>query len=225
MKTLMNLVPETKCYKKYVLEEDAGGEVKNDGGDDIKQEKSDNEKVDDCKKDSNLSDKEIGEDESKNLHENGNEKKNASTQMNAEVLNGLSIRFWGAMAGFFSGFLGGLVGIRGPPLMVFFLMYPFPKNVIRANSMIILVVNILIRITYYIVEDLSGVRELSWFEARLWYLYLSVIICGLLGVPLGQYVAARINQHQFKLVIAFMLLLSGVSNIVKGSIETALRGQ
>ena len=137
---------------------------------------------------------------------------------------GWKLRFWDSTSilGFLSGFLGGLIGVRGPPLMVFFLVFSYPKGAVRGNAVLILLVNVLIRITYYVVEDLSGARELPWFESSYVYLYICIIFFGMLGVPAGIYVASKLSQEQFKLVIAFMLLLSGLSNLIKGSIS--LRG-
>ena len=105
--------------------------------------------------------------------------------------------------------------------MVFFLVFSYPKGVVRGNAVLILLVNVLIRITYYVVEDLSGARELPWFESSYVYLYICIIFFGMLGVPAGIYVASKLSQEQFKLVIAFMLLLSGLSNLIKGSISLA----
>ncbi len=200
--TLRKLVPETECWKKNCLknEDDAGDK-------DI--ENTEKPSVDKAEK---------GEEETDPALTVGGRRDDV---IDVDALSGKPLIIWGMIAGFFSGFLGGLAGIRGPPMMIFFLSFPFPKNVVRANSMLILIVNIVIRTCYYIIEDVSGTRELSWFESDLWYLYLCVIFFGMLGVPVGGYVANRIDQNQFKLVIAFMLFISGISNIVKGSIEIA----
>lgn len=107
--------------------------------------------------------------------------------------------------------------------MVFFLSFPFPKHVVRANSMLTLVVNVTIRVIYYIAEDLSRSSGKPWFDSELWFLYVSVVAWGILGVPFGNYVADHIDQNQFKLVIVFMLFLSGFSNLLKGSIEIVQR--
>ena len=48
--------------------------------------------------------------------------------------------------GFASGFFGGLCGIRGPPIIMFFLHSPYPKAVQRANGAAITLVNVSMRI-------------------------------------------------------------------------------
>ena len=103
--------------------------------------------------------------------------------------------------------------------MIFFLLFSYPKGVVRGNAPVILLVNMLIRVAYYIVEDLSGVRDSSWFEPSYTVLYVWVILSGLIGVPAGNYVASKLSEGQFKMFIAFMLLLSGLSNLIKGGIS------
>jgi uncharacterized membrane protein YfcA len=76
---------------------------------------------------------------------------------------------------------------------------------------------------YYTAEDVSRSSGNPWFDSELWFLYVSVVAWGILGIPFGNYVADQIDQNHFKLVIVFMLFLSGFSNLLKGSIEIAQR--
>jgi len=200
---LLNLIPETQCYKKYVSKEAVN--------EDDKEENVVDADVEDRKENF---EGDIGKEEAEPKKDD---------ELDTASIEGWSFKIWGFIAGFFSGFLGGLAGIRGPPLMVFFLWFTFPKHFVRANSMLVLVVNISIRLVYYVVEDLSGQRDVPWFEPELWYIYVCVVVFGILGVPVGDWVAQRINQKQFKLVIAFMLFLSGVSNLGKGVSEIVQR--
>lgn len=106
--------------------------------------------------------------------------------------------------------------------MIFFLIFAYPKNVVRGNAVIILLVNVGIRIAYYLIEDLSGQRKGDpWFDSDYTSLYICCIFFGILGVPIGNYAATKMNQEQFKLIIAILLLFSGLSNMVKGSINLA----
>lgn len=233
--TLRNLIPQTKCWKNISSKSNESeqekvvknGEEKNiddesrsksnEGGHEKVVTNEENKNIDDESRD-----RKADEVEEQKLAPAGAGRR--TDVIDVDILTSRSLIIWGTAAGFSSGFLGGLVGVRGPPLMVFFLSFPFPKNVIRANSMVVLIANISIRACYYIIEDVSGARELSWFERDLWYLYICVMIFGLLGVPLGNIVAKRINENKFKLVIALMLFISGLSNIIKGSIQIAERG-
>uniref|UniRef100_A0A7S3Q002 Uncharacterized protein n=2 Tax=Chaetoceros debilis TaxID=122233 RepID=A0A7S3Q002_9STRA len=195
LNTLYRQIPQTECYKKRFLssEKDDNDERKQGGslGSKIDEKSNDEEEAEETNE--RFGDGSKSSSEKEELAEEG-------------ALEVMPLRIWGTISGFMSGFLGGLVGIRGPPLMIFFLYFAFPKNVVRANSMLILLVNVSIRVIYYIIEDASGTRDLSWFEKDLWYLYVSLAGCGVLGVPIGQYVASLVNQNQFKLIIAFMLL-------------------
>ena len=213
---LRNLVPESSFYKK--LKGKDSGDDDNDDNEEMREKDRPDGEVSLQK----IEDNSDSKDDAKTLNDRPTSE-NRGVLIDVDLLNSTSLRIGGVVAGLLSGFLGGLVGLRGPPLMVFFLSFPFPKNVIRANSMLILVVNSVIRICYYVVEDLSGTKELSWFQSDLWYLYVCVIVFGVLGIPLGQAVANRMDQNQFKLVIAFMLFISGLTNIIKGSIQVAQR--
>ena len=48
-------------------------------------------------------------------------------------------KLWALSMGFASGFFGGLCGIRGPPIIMFFLHSPYPKAMQRANGAAILI--------------------------------------------------------------------------------------
>lgn len=156
-------------------------------------------------------------------HDKDEDSKSAESKSESETIpTGLKLRIWGFILGFLSGFLGGLMGVRGPPLMVFFLIFSYPKNVVRANAVLILLLNVGIRIIYYTIEDLSGARGgIPWFDSDYTVLYICVVVFGMLGVPIGDYVATKLDQKQFNLVVAILLLFSGLSNLIKGSINLA----
>ena len=42
---------------------------------------------------------------------------------------------WALFIGILSGFLGGLLGAKGPPLIIFFLIFRTPKGIIRTTGM------------------------------------------------------------------------------------------
>jgi len=141
-----------------------------------------------------------------------------------------SIFIWGAILGFLSGFLGGLIGMRGPPLMVFFLYFPFPKMEVRAVGAVMLFFNMVLRILFYILDDLlrhsttsdndDGTPPwfLSWSSS--WQLYVGVVVAGILGVPIGDWIHHHyIDQNKFRIALAFLLTASGVVNIAKGLSE------
>lgn len=126
---------------------------------------------------------------------------------------------WGFVLGALSGFLGGLIGVRGPPIMIYFLHFKYPKNVVRANGTIIMVVNVLLRVAFYFVHDAVGSTDREWFLSSQWALYVSVVLFGLIGVPAGSYVHEKVDQSTFKKAMLCLLFLTAVSNISKGAIH------
>ena len=130
-------------------------------------------------------------------------------------------KFWilGFLLGFLSGFLGGLSGLRSGPILIFFLHFDYPKPIIRANLMIVTCVNTYVRIIYYLIEDVAGTNSVVWFERDFWYLYVCIIIAGLLGVPLGSRLEAKINQTRYNSIIVAALIIAGSMSMIKGSID------
>jgi len=137
----------------------------------------------------------------------------------------LDMYCWGFILGLFSGYLGGLIGMRGPPLMIFFLYFSFPKQEARAVGAIMLGLNMLIRIIVYLLEDYTSAskeeEENHWFQwEKAWRLYIGVIVAGILGVPIGDYIHKHyIDQDKFRFALAILLAVSGILNIVKGCLE------
>lgn len=149
----------------------------------------------------------------------------SETDDNQDGLHGFSpksILLWGVVLGFFSGFLGGLIGMRGPPLMIFFLHFSFPKQEARAVGAILLFLNMALRVSYYLLQDYqeSAATSIRWFYwGTSWHLYVGVIVAGIVGVPLGDWVHHRIDQSKFRLALAILLAASGVVNILKAISE------
>ena len=147
------------------------------------------------------------------------------------------IRLWGILLGGSSGFLGGLIGMRGPPLMIFFLAFPFPKSETRAVGAIMLCLNMMLRIGYYIVSDVIVGMALDnknvdaaghdvtmnghhrWFFREEWVLYVGVIVSGTVAVFIGDWVHHKLDQNTFQRALALLLVATGIVNIWKGTSE------
>ena len=128
--------------------------------------------------------------------------------------------FWVVVAGFMSGFLGGLIGVRGPPLIVLFLFYEYPKCQIKASGAIVGAVNVVVRvITYALKPPPPTYPTRHWFTADDTWLYVFVGLAGLLATPLGFWLSTQINQALFKMVLACLLIVNGITMIVTGSME------
>jgi len=118
--------------------------------------------------------------------------------------------------GFLSGFLGGLCGIRGPPIMIFFLHPPFQfgKAVQRSNGAAITFVNVVMRAIYYAVE--AGMSNEHSFQADHWPLYLCVALTSVVGILFGNKIFERIKNSQatIKTILSFFLVLCGTSLLI-----------
>lgn len=132
------------------------------------------------------------------------------------------IKFWvlGFVLGWLAGFLGALTGLRSGPILIFFLHYQYSKDEIRSNMMIVTGINTYLRLCFYIVDTLRDTESSSaWFESDLWYVYLSVVLAGIIALPAGLWVNKKVTPGAFDVIVVFALLASGVINIAKGSAE------
>lgn len=129
---------------------------------------------------------------------------------------GLSAQFWTLLAGAASGFLGGLCGIRGPPIILYFLHPPYPvrfdKKTQRATGASITATNVAMRIVYYLVETFAFDGE-SYFTSDDWVLYVMIVVCSLSGVLVGSKIFERMkdSRNNIRMILSLFLLLCGVS--------------
>lgn len=127
-----------------------------------------------------------------------------------------SSRFWTLFAGAASGFLGGLCGIRGPPIILYFLHPPtgveFTKTSQRATGACITATNVTMRIVYYLFETLVLGGENN-FERDDWTLYVSVVVFSLFGVLVGSELFKLLadNKATIRGILSVFLLLCGIS--------------
>jgi hypothetical protein len=106
---------------------------------------------------------------------------------------GFSAKFWTLFAGFCSGYLGGLCGIRGPPIILYFLHPPYPVS--------------------FGTLFLDGE---DYFTADDWPLYVVIFILSNVGVLLGSYlfVIIKDSQKTIKAILSIFLALSGLSLLI-----------
>ena len=123
------------------------------------------------------------------------------------------------VAGGCAGFLGGLCGIQGPPLILYFLHPPHPisfdKITQRATGACITGMIAIVRIVYYLVEALSLGKE-SFFNRSDWFLYVCIIGSSLLGVAVGDQLFERMKNSQstIRKILSVLLLVSGVGLVL-----------
>ena len=122
------------------------------------------------------------------------------------------------IAGGASGFLGGMVAIRGPPLIFYFLHPPHPvkfnKHSQRATGVVIMFFNVLMREIFYIVNTFTDEQDNNiGFQSEDWRLYISVIICsiagGLVGSKLFEYL--KDSKDTIRGILSIFLFICGIS--------------
>lgn len=135
---------------------------------------------------------------------------------NEEIQLGASALFWTLFAGAASGFLGGLCGIRGPPIILYFLHPPFPvsftKKTQRATGACITFTNVAMRVAYYLIDTMAFDGE-GYLESSDWVLYAAIIISSVLGVLVGSKLFEYMKDSKTTVrgILAIFLLLCGVS--------------
>jgi len=112
-----------------------------------------------------------------------------------------------------SGFFGGLCGIRGPPIIIFFLHLTCPKAVQKGTGAAITFVNVSMRVIYYAIDS---TQSQTLFHADKWPLYLGVCLSSPIGVWVGGKLFDRMKDSQamMKTILAFLLVLCGISLII-----------
>ncbi len=99
------------------------------------------------------------------------------------------------VAGGLSGFLGGMIGIRTPPLMLYFLHPPMPlvfdNHSQRATGVVIMCTSTVFRQVFYLYDTFKGDDEPGYqsgvyaYQKEDWKLYVCVVVFSILGGWVG----------------------------------------
>ena len=111
----------------------------------------------------------------------------------------ISAKLFVVTMSFLSGFFGGLCGIRGPPIMLFFLHaghfgLVFTKASQRATGAAITFCNVAMRVLFYAITSADG--SSSRFDGDDYPMYISITFCSFAGVWLGQKLFERMKDSQ-----------------------------
>lgn len=145
--------------------------------------------------------------------EHGCDERPIETQSN--VL-GPRAKMWTLLAGAASGFFGGLCGITGPPLMIYFLYLPHQISLTtesqRAIGACVVVVNTVTRAIFYLVMTFIFDSENSFLSSD-WVLYVLVITTSFLGIFVGGYLfhLMKDSKSTIRGIIFVILALCGIS--------------
>jgi len=128
--------------------------------------------------------------------------------------------FYTLLAGAFSGFLGGLCGIRGPPIILYFLHPPAPVQFTKksqlATGVVITFCNVAVRVVYYFSATVDQAAKSATFESNDWNVYISVFICSIIGVLIGSEAFNHMKDSRPKIraILSIFLLICGLSLFV-----------
>ena len=119
-------------------------------------------------------------------------------------LNALSTKakLFAVTMSFLSGYLGGLCGIRGPPIMLFFLHagffdMKFTKTSQRATGSALTFCNVAVRVLFYALASAdANANEDMKFVGGDYPMYISVALCSFAGVYVGQLLFKRMKDSQ-----------------------------
>lgn len=105
-----------------------------------------------------------------------------------------------------TGFLNGISGISGPPLIIFFSNIKMDKLTYKATfNTIFLSLNVVAIVSY----ALFGYIEVSLVKTSMFYGLFVV-----LGAYAGLGLSHKVKEHHFKLVVTYVILVMGFSMIV-----------
>ena len=112
----------------------------------------------------------------------------------------------------FSGILAGMFGVGGPPLMIYYALFPVHKSTMRAcNIYLNCPRNLLALATLYY----EGMLHLH----QLWPVYLCEGIGALLGVAAGDFLHRYFSSSQVLRVVMILLLVQSISLILSSSLS------
>ncbi|GIL75797.1 hypothetical protein Vretimale_5521 [Volvox reticuliferus] len=107
------------------------------------------------------------------------------------------IVFFGSLAGFASGIMGGMTGIGGPPLMFMYEKLKVAKDVVRGTNAVINVLQV--RLVSYVIMGVFKRGDIT--------IYAVTSVMGLGGVVLGNSLAGRLDQRGFSRVLNVLMVI------------------
>ena len=119
-----------------------------------------------------------------------------------------------AVAFFSSGFLGGVFGVAGPPLMIYVLYYSdeLEGAVWRTTCAVMRSIFSIVRLIY-----LVGLGEIG--RTSHWIEFGSMILFGLIGLSVGNFLSKYLKDTQFQQIILVFLICGSVLMITSGWVQ------
>lgn len=117
--------------------------------------------------------------------------------------------FWGYLAGFMAGILGGAYNTAGPPVILYGNCRRWPRYNFKSNLQGFFMLN---SIVILIAHFLAG-----GYTAEVWRIVPFALIAALLGIIAGLRLDKRLNPETFRKIVLILLLLLGIRLMLPGS--------
>ena len=108
-----------------------------------------------------------------------------------------------AVSALISGIATGLVGIGGPPILIFILYQQLPPQLVRGTYPAAAAVVAIVRAAY------SAYK--GQYHAELWQYYTVSCVAAVLGIGVGNLAGRKLEQWVFNIGVVCILFLTGVS--------------
>ena len=132
---------------------------------------------------------------------------------------------WMCISGLASGFLAGLIGVRSPPLIIFFFIYEFPPVEVKANGAVIACVNTVVRIITYVAKPPpEEYGSPSWFVQEDIWLYVVCAVVAITASPVGLYLTRYLNKSGYKVGLTALLIVNGITMVTTAGLDMAAGG-
>jgi len=119
---------------------------------------------------------------------------------------------WALLCASISGLLSGLFGIGGPPLMVYFSLFPVNKSTMRS-------VNVALNLPRVCLAMISLYYEGLFPISILWPVYLSEVVVAQLAVFLGNKLHLIFSSKQVMVIVLLILGVQSIWLIIASSIS------
>lgn len=164
----------------------------------------------------------------KNEKQTQNSVQTEPTEDNTEIVYPKFMLIWVILVGCCAGFLGGLIGASGPPLIIFFLFFSFPKGIVRTTGFACTTNNLIARIVSYLLTEppqdgdywsmhnSEADNHGSWFLLEDWVLYSGIAVFSVLGTVVGSQFHKRLTPGSLDNILIFMLVVCALLMLAKG---------
>jgi uncharacterized membrane protein YfcA len=119
-------------------------------------------------------------------------------------------------AGLSAGFLAGLMGTGGPPIMVLLSFYPVPKDEYRPTAALMIVVGNAVGAVF-----MGHAATKPYFDVSLAPQYAVMVSGALVGLGVGNRAAEYVSQDQFGLIVLALLVFGSGLMLLAGTEDRA----